>query len=605
MPSTPDVDAAIVGGGFAGLYATHRLRNILGLRVQSFEAGSGPGGTWYWNRYPGARCDIESFWYSYSFDEDLQREWRWSERFAAQPEILAYLEHVADRFDLRRSYEFDTKVTSAVWSDVDQLWTVGTNTGRSVTARFVISAIGNLSEPKADEFTGLETFRGELYRTSAWPHAGVDLSHKRVAVIGTGSTGIQVIPEVARVAAHLTVFQRTANFASPLGNRPLTDEELNETAANYPALRAASRNNFMGAPYPQAHPSALLVDEEARRQVYDEYYHGGAFRMVISTFGDLLFNKQSNDTAADYIRDKIRARVKDPNIAEILTPGDDHPYGAKRAPFETDYYETYNRDNVTLVDVRAAPIEAITADGLRTSAGDHQFDVLILATGFDAFTGPLLAMNVVGRAGVPLSKMWSEGPETYLGLAAHGFPNLFIIAGPQSPSVSYNMPLAIEDHVEFTADVIDTVRQRGAASVEVTEEAVQKWKRLVLGIGDLTLLSLAKSSWYIGANVPGKPRVVLLFVGGAPLYRAICADVAASGYGGFAIDGSATPTPPTIDLDPAVALVLGAILSQDPRPFDTLSLDEQRAAMEGLRALQLPPRASVRVVATNYPLRRQ
>jgi cation diffusion facilitator CzcD-associated flavoprotein CzcO/acetyl esterase/lipase len=602
MPTAPDVDVVIVGGGFAGLYATHRVRNILGLRVQSFEAGSGPGGTWYWNRYPGARCDIESLWYSYSFDEDLQREWRWSERFAAQPEILAYLEHVADRFDLHRSYEFDTRVTSVVWSDADQLWTVGTDTGRSVTARFVISAAGVLSEPKADEFAGLENFRGEIFRTSAWPHEGVDLSGKRVAVIGTGSTGIQIIPETARVAAHLTVFQRTPNFASPLGNRPLTDVELNETIANYPALRAASRNNFLGAPYPQAHPSALLVDEEARRQVYEKYYHGGAFRMLISTFGDLLFDKQANDTAADYIRERIRARVTDPKVAEMLSPGDDHPYGTKRAPFETDYYEAFNRDNVTLVDLRATPIETITSTGLRTSTDDHEFDALILATGFDALTGPLLAMNVAGRNGVPLEDAWSDGPQTYLGLAVPGFPNLFMITGPQSPSVAYNMPMAIEDHVEFAADVIAAMRERGAGVFEATEEAAQKWKKLVVGIADQTLLPLAKSSsWYLGTNVPGKPRVALLFIGGAPLYRAICAEVEAGGYGGFAIDGAAAPTPPTIDLDPAVAIVLGAMLGQEQRPFEALSLAEQRASTEGLRALQLPPRESVRMVTTHYP----
>ncbi|MFG2730305.1 alpha/beta hydrolase fold domain-containing protein [Streptomyces canus] len=601
MPAAPGVDAVIIGGGFAGLYATHRLRNVLGLEVQSFEAGSGPGGTWYWNRYPGARCDFESLWYSYSFDEDLQREWRWSERFAAQPEILSYLEHVADRFDLRRSYEFDTRVTSVVWNESDQFWTVGTDTGRTVTARFVVAGSGCLSEAKADEFAGLEDFRGEILRTSAWPHEGVDLSGKRVAVIGTGSTGIQVIPEVARVAEQLTVFQRTANFASPLGNRPMLDKELDETIANYPKLRAASRLNFIGAPYPQAQPSALLVDEETRRQVYAQHYDGGAFRMVVSTFSDVLFNKQANDTVADYIRDRIRTRVNDPKVAEALCPGDDHPYATKRAAFETNYYEAFNRDNVTLVDLRATPFETVTPAGLRTTAGDHEFDVLVLATGFDALTGPLLAMNVVGRDGVPLKEVWSDGPLTYLGIAVPGFPNLFTITGPQSPAVSYNMPLAIEDHVDFTANAISTVRERGAVVFEATDDAAQRWKDMVVGISENTLLPLAKSSWYLGANVPGKPRTPLLFIGGAPLYRAICADVEASGYGGFTIGGSATPTPPTIDLDPAVAIVLGAMISQDPRPFETLTLPEQRATTEGLRALQLPPRETVRAIATSYP----
>lgn len=596
----PDVDAVIVGGGFGGLYATHRLRNVLGLRVQSFDAGAGPGGTWHWNRYPGARCDIESVLYSYSFDEDLQLDWRWSERFASQPEIEAYLNHVADRFDLRRSYEFNTRVSSVVWSDADQLWTVGTDTARSVTARFVVAAPGALSLAKSDEIAGLAEFRGKVYRTSAWPAEEVDLAGKRVAVIGTGSTGIQIIPEVARVADHLLVFQRTPNFACPLGNRPLTDEEWNETIADYPALSKSARSKFGGLPYPDPAPSALLVDEYERRRVYDQYYDGGAFRMLGSTFGDLMFNKPANDTIADYIRDRIRARVKDPSVAESLCPGDDHPYGAKRPPFETNYYEAFNRDNVSLVDIRATPIEEMTPDGLRTSAEDFQFDVLILATGFDALTGSLLAMNVVGRDGARLDDVWSNGPRSYLGLAAPGFPNLFTVVGPQSPSVQYNFPLAIEDHVEFIGDVITTMRERAAVTFEATDDAAARWNKLILGLADRTLLPLAKSSWYTGTNVPGKPRAVLFFVGGVPLYRAICAEVEATGYGGFAIDGEATPLPPLLDLEPAMALMLGVMLGGDPRPLEELSLEELRGLLGGPSTEPLPPSTSGNLVTTTY-----
>ncbi|ODU07467.1 MAG: esterase [Pseudonocardia sp. SCN 72-86] len=600
MAHTPDVDVVVVGAGFAGLYSTHRLRNLLGLTVQSFDAGSGPGGTWFWNRYPGARCDIESAWYSYSFDEDLQREWRWSERFAAQPEILRYLEHVTDRFDLRRSYRWNTRVTGAVWSDDDHLWTVSTDDGATTTARFVVSCAGNLNVPKENEFPGQETFTGEVYRTSAWPHEGVDLAGKRVGVIGTGATGIQLIPRVAEQAAHVTVFQRTPNFACPLGNRPVDDAEFADITGNYPELRRRSRANFGGAPYPDPMPSALAVSDEVRDAEYAKYYDGGGFRMLLSAFADVIIDKRANDTASDYIRDRIRERVTDPATAELLCPTD-HPYGTKRAPFETGYYEAFNRENVDLVDVRPAPIEAITPAGVRTADAEYALDVIVLATGFDAFTGSLLKMGYVGRGGRTLTDKWEHGPSTYLGIAVPEFPNLFTITGPQSPVALYNNPLAIEDHVEFAARAIAHTRDRGATTFEATEDAAAEWGRMTVGIGDLTLLPLAPSSFYTGSNVPGKPRVMLFFAGGAPLYRAMCDQVEATGYGGFAIDDAQAPVPPMVLLDPAAAMVTGIMASREPRPFEQLTLDEQRAAFESFVHLQRPPRASVTTTETTYP----
>ncbi|MBW0114287.1 flavin-containing monooxygenase [Pseudonocardia abyssalis] len=600
MPHTPDVDVVVVGAGFAGLYSTHRLRNLLGLTVQSFDAGSGPGGTWYWNRYPGARCDIESVWYSYSFDEDLQREWRWSERFAGQAEILRYLEHVADRFDLRRSYRWNTRVTSAVWNDDEHHWTVSTDDGATTTARFVVSCAGNLNVPKENEFPGQETFAGEVHRTSAWPHEGVDLTGKRVGVIGTGATGIQLIPRVAEQAAHLTVFQRTPNFACPLGNRAVDDEEFEEITSNYPELRRRSRANFGGAPYPDPMPSALAVSDEVRDAEYAKYYDGGGFRMLLSAFADVILDKRANDTASDYIRDRIRERVEDPRTAELLCPTD-HPYGTKRAPFETGYYEAFNRDDVDLVDVGSAPITAITPTGVRTAVGEYELDVIVLATGFDAFTGSLLKMGYVGRGGTSLNEKWEHGPSTYLGIAVPGFPNLFTITGPQSPVALYNNPLAIEDHVEFASRAIEHTRSRGATVFEATEDAAAEWGRMTVGVGDLTLLPLAPSSFYTGSNVPGKPRVMLFFAGGAPLYRAMCDQVEGTGYGGFAVDGAAAPIPPMVLLDPAAAMVTGIMIGQEQRPFEQLTLEEQRGAFESFTFLQRPPRASVTTTEVTYP----
>jgi len=529
---TEHVDVVVIGAGFVGLYAVHRLRDRMGLSVLGFDTASDVGGTWYWNQYPGARCDIESVHYSYSFSEELQQEWVWSERYAAQPEILAYLNHVADRFDLRRSFRFNTPVESMTWDETASVWQVHTPTG-TVTARFIVSGAGNVSIPKQPEFPGLADFAGEVYATHRWPQQGVDLSGKRVGVIGTGASGIQLIAAIAPEVEHLTVFQRTANFATPLRNRPTDLEEWEKIRANYPQIRVASRNNFLGVVTDPPEPSAKLADPEQRRARYEHYDAIGGFHLLMSSYADLLLDEESNETISEFIRSQIRARVTNPAVAELLSPRD-HPYCTKRPPMETGYYETFNRPNVTLVDVKTNPIEAVTPRGLRTGGEEYEFDVLILAMGFDAFTGALLAMNPTGRDGVTLAEKWNEGPRTLLGIASEGFPNLFMITGPQSAVALYNNPLAIEDHVEFASDAIGYVLERGLSTIEPSVQAESDWVRMINEMADMTLFPRAES-WYMGANIPGKPRGLLTFVGGAPAYRAICAEIVENDYRGFSV----------------------------------------------------------------------
>jgi cation diffusion facilitator CzcD-associated flavoprotein CzcO len=534
-----DFDAIVIGAGFAGLYALHKLRDQLGLSVRVYEAASDVGGTWYWNRYPGARCDIESVHYSYSFSEELQQDWEWSERFAGQPEILRYLNHVADRFDLRKDILFDTRVNSMVWDDDASLWRVGTELGDTVTARYVISGAGNLSVPKTPEFDGVESFRGQVHLTGNWLGENVDFTGQRVAIIGTGSSGIQAISEIAKTAGHLTVFQRTPNYATPIVNGPADPDVISAVKANYAQVREASRNHFLGVPYTQVQPSALAVSAAERRRTFDERWNAGGFQLFIDSYQDILFDKNANDTIADYIRERIHERVNDPAVAHLLAPKG-YPYGTKRPPLETNYYEVFNQDNVTLVDIKSAPIESITETGVRTATAEYEFDIIVLATGFDAMTGPLMKLGIVGRDGLKLSDKWAHGPRTYLGLTVSGFPNLFLITGPQSPSVLYNMPLAIEDHVDFAAEAITYMRDRGLDVIEATLESEDNWVAHALEISSKTLLP-ETDSWYMGANIPGKPRICLLYVGGAPAYRATCDDVVANGYAGFTLDRAAVP----------------------------------------------------------------
>ncbi len=526
-------DAVVVGAGFAGLYTLHKLRG-LGLAARVFEAARDVGGVWYWNRYPGARCDVESMQYSYSFSDDLQQEWRWSQRFAEQPEILRYAGHVADRFDLRRDIQFETRVTAAHFDEAAERWDIRTDRGERVAARFCIMATGSLSAARVPDLPGLRSFAGTSHHTGDWPHGGVDFRGKRVAVIGTGSSGIQAIPVIAAEAAHVTVFQRTPNFVVPARNRPMDDATERHWKDNYAEHRSKART--VGTFYEFSDRSAIATPEDERRREYERRWQEGGVNFV-HAFRDIYLDQASNDTAAEFVRERIRAAVRDPAVAETLAPTD-HPLGTKRICVGSNYYETYNRENVTLVDLRASPLVEITPSGVRTRDGHHDADMLVLATGYDALTGALMRIDLRGRDGQTLQDKWAHGPRNYLGLMAAGFPNLFIITGPGSPSVLVNMIIAIEQHVDWIADCIAHLREHGLATIEADDGAEERWVRHVNEEADRTLFPQAKS-WYIGANVPGKPRVFLPYVGGIGRYRAICDEVAAKGYEGFSLHAPA------------------------------------------------------------------
>jgi cation diffusion facilitator CzcD-associated flavoprotein CzcO len=523
----PDLDAVIVGAGFSGLYMLHKLR-AQGWKARVFEAGSGVGGTWFWNRYPGARCDVESMEYSFKFDDALQQEWKWSERYSAQPEIMRYLNHVADRYDLRRDITFDTRVTEAHFDDRSARWNVKTETGERVSARFCIMATGCLSSTNTPKFAGLESFKGRVFHTGAWPHEPVDFTGRRVGIIGTGSSAIQAIPIIAEQARHLTVFQRTPNFSVPAQNGPLDPELQARIKAKYGELRYLGSQMPFGFDVQLNDKNAFDVSEAERRAEYEKRWkHGGL--PFLGVFADLLYNKEANETAADFIREKIRSIVKDPKVAALLTPVD--VVGCKRLCSDTGYFETFNRPNVTLVDVRSAPIAEITPTGLRTTADSYRFDDLVLATGFDAMTGSLTRIDIRGSAGKTLAESWSAGPRTYLGLTTVGFPNLFTITGPGSPSVLSNMVVSIEQHVEWITECIAYLREHGLARIEAAPDAQDAWVAHVNEVADGTLYPRC-NSWYLGANVPGKPRVFMPYLG-FPAYVEKCKEVAAHGYEGF------------------------------------------------------------------------
>ncbi|MGK2940694.1 MAG: flavin-containing monooxygenase [Immundisolibacter sp.] len=527
-----DFDAVIVGAGFAGLYMLHKLREA-GFSARVFEAGTGVGGTWYWNRYPGARCDIESVDYSYSFSPELEQEWQWSERYPRQPEILAYLNHVADRFDLRRDIHLETRVTAAHFDESAGLWRIETDRGQRVTARYCVMATGCLSLPKRPDFPGVDQFAGDWYLTAAWPKQDVDLTGKRVGVIGTGSTAIQVIPQVARQAAHLTVFQRTANFSVPARNGPLPQSDQQRIKAQYPSRRQLSRESLFGVPVamPAAPRRTRDIPPDELRQTLETLWAQGGAMSLLAAAPDVIADAEANTLVADFVREKIRATVKDPKVSAMLCPTT-HPLGTKRLCLDTEYYETYNRDNVTLVDLRATPIEQITEHGLRTSAAEYPLDVLIFATGFDAMTGALNSIDIRGRDGLALKQAWAGGPQTYLGLASAGFPNMFLITGPQSPSVFSNMVVSIEQHVEWIAGCLAYLREHDLACIEANPQAQAGWVAHVADVANSTLLPQT-DSWYVGANVPGKPRVFTPYLGGVGPYRQHCQQVAAKGYEGF------------------------------------------------------------------------
>jgi cation diffusion facilitator CzcD-associated flavoprotein CzcO len=536
---TREVDAVVIGAGFAGLYMNYSLRDRLGMEVQVFEAGDGVGGTWYWNRYPGARCDSESYIYCFSFDKDLMQDWEWSGKYPEQPEILRYLNHVADRFDLRRNIKFNTRVTAAHYDEATNRWTVETDQGDKVVAKYVVTGIGCLSSGQIPNIPGRESFQGEQYHTGAWPHEGVDFTGKRVGVIGTGSSGVQSIPVIAQQAGHLYVFQRTPQYTIPARHGTVDKAFLDNVKKNYDEIYEKARRSTGGMPYDPAEKSALSVSDEERTRIYEEAWQQGGFRFLFGSFADISLDRRANDTASEFIRNKIREIVKDPEVAEKLVPVD-HPFTSKRPLIDTNYFDTYNRDNVTLVDIRHAPIQEITPKGIRTEDGEYELDIIVFATGFDAMTGTFNRMDIEGRNGQKLKDKWAHGPQTYLGVTAAGFPNFFMITGPGSPSVLSNMPVSIEQHVEWITGVITYLRDHGLDVIEADEIAEKEWVAHVNEVADQTMFMLA-DSWYLGANIPGKPRVFMPYPGGVGLYREKCDEVAAAGYEGFHLSKEGQP----------------------------------------------------------------
>ncbi|MCE3551671.1 NAD(P)/FAD-dependent oxidoreductase [Pseudonocardia sp. RS11V-5] len=540
MTNDRAVDAVIVGAGFSGLYQLHRFRE-LGLSTRVFEAASGVGGTWWWNRYPGARCDVESLAYSYSFSPELEQEWTWSEKYATQPEILTYAQHVAERFDLLDDITFDTRVESAVYDAERARWTITTDTGEVVDCRWFVMATGCLSVSKAPEIPGAERFQGPTYHTGHWPHEGVDFTGKRLAVIGTGSSGIQSIPIMAGQATDTVVFQRTPNFSMPAGNRPLTEEEVSARKATYREYRKEQQISAFGVPVPPPTQSALEVPEDERNATYQAGWEQGNLVAVLASYTDTLADKDANETAAEFVRSKIREKVRDPELAELLSPRS-FPYGTKRPCLDSGYYETFNKDNVRLVDIRKTPLVEITEKGVRTSEQEYEVDAIVFATGFDAMTGAITRVDIRGKNGVSLKEKWGEGPRSYLGLSVAGFPNMFTITGPSSPSVLSNMMVSIEQHVDWVTDCVRWMRDNGVAELDATPEAEDEWVRHVEEVGDTTLYPTA-DSWYMGSNVPGKPRVFMAYIGGVGVYREKCDDVAAKGYEGYAKSPDVTAAP--------------------------------------------------------------
>ncbi len=522
-----NVDVLVIGAGFAGLRTLHTMRE-LGLSVAVLEAGDGIGGVWNWNRYPGARCDVESYDYSFGFSDELQQEWRWSERYATQPEILRYVEHVVDRFDLRRDVHLNRRLTRAEFDGAR--WRVTTENGEHWSGQYLVMAVGNLSTTKAPEFPGQSEFTGRILHTAQWPHEGVDLDGQRVGIIGTGSSGMQMTPVVAKQAAHLTVFQRTPNFSIPASNAAIDDATDAEVKAHYAQRREAARNSPSGLGFKPSKVSALEVTPEERRATYEAAWERMGFGFILA-YHDLILDEAANDTASEFIREKIGAQIDDPEIREKLIPRG-FPFGTKRPSVDSDYYPTFNRDNVTLVDVRTDPIERVTPTGVDTASGHHDLDVLVFATGFDAMTGSLLRPEIVGRSGESLREHWAAGPQTYLGLFTHGFPNFFVIAGPGSPSLLSNVLLSIEQHVDWLAELLTHAHSQGADLVEATADAEAGWVAHVNERADATLYPRA-TSYYMGDEIEGKPRVFMPYVGGVRGYRRILEKVVADGYDGL------------------------------------------------------------------------
>lgn len=532
--NTNTVDAVIVGAGFSGLYMMHRLRDELGLSVQGFEAAKGVGGTWYWNRYPGARTDSLHSIYQFTFSPEISEEWSYSERYPSQQEVLAYLEFVADKLDLGKNFEFETRVDSAVFDEETNTWVITTDTGESITATYFITGVGLLSAPNIPDFAGRDSFAGQIVHTANWPEADLDLAGKRVGLIGTGSTGIQILPELAERAAHVTVFQRTPNYVVPSQNRALTDEDKADFKARYRDIAKQIRQHPFAMPFTSKGVNALDVDQETRRRVYEEAWQQGGFYFLFETFDDLQLDLAANETACEFIREKISETVTDPEVAKLLAPVG-YPYGAKRPPAGTNYYETFNRPNVTLVDVGGDPIQEITTTGIRTGTEEFDLDVIVFATGFDASTGSLTRMDIRGRDSVSLAAKWADGPITNLGFNSAGFPNMLMITGPLSPFA--NIPTCIEETVDWIADAIAYMRSNGHTTIEATEAAEQAWADHVTDVAHMIVAAKgeAVNTWFAGANIEGKAHKFNVYFGGANAYFTMIADSAAKDYEGFVL----------------------------------------------------------------------
>ncbi|NOT56826.1 MAG: NAD(P)/FAD-dependent oxidoreductase [Deltaproteobacteria bacterium] len=536
LPQTPatnagaidNFDAIIIGAGVCGLYQLYRLRQ-LGLSVRVFEDGEGIGGTWYWNRYPGCRFDSESETYGYSWSEELLQEWDWKEHFSGQPENERYLNYVADKFDLRRDIQLNSRVKSAVYNEQANLWEVQLEGGQRARAQYVIAAVGVLSARYVPPFEGIDSFKGESYHTSRWPREKVNLAGKRVAVIGTGATAVQLIPIVAKEVAHLTVFQRTPNYCAPLRNSLVTPEEQRTFKANYATMHKRIRETATGFMHDFDPRKAMEVPKAERLARYEELWAQPGFAKWLGNYRDIMVNREANEDFAEFVRDKIRARVKDPVVAEKLVPKD-HPFGAKRIPLETQYYEAYNRDNVLLVDVRESPIERITPKGIKTKDKEYEFDVIIYATGFDAVTGPLTRIDIRGEGGQSFKEKWADGPRTYLCLQSAGFPNLFLASNP----ALCNYTVCAEMLVEWITDCIRYMREKHFTRIAPTPQAEEGWVAHMDACASRTIL-YDTNSWFMGANIPGKKRAILLYTNSAATYRKECQDAAAKGYEGFVL----------------------------------------------------------------------
>jgi cation diffusion facilitator CzcD-associated flavoprotein CzcO/acetyl esterase/lipase len=586
------VDVAVVGAGFSGLYLLYKLRKM-GFSAVAFDEAGDVGGTWYWNRYPGARCDIPTTDYAYSFDPQLEKDWTWSEKYATQPEILAYLQHVADRYDLRRDVRFGTRITAAVWDEASRRWLLCTSHDDKVSCRYYVMASGCLSLPKTPDIDGADRYRGNVYLTGMWPHDRVDFSGRKVAVVGTGSSGIQCIPLIAREAAQLTVFQRTPNFSVPAYNGAAPPDRLARLAEDRGGYREAARWSRGGIPVELSDVSGVTAPEDVRRQRFEDAWRAGELFAILGVFSDQGINLVSNEFVAEMIREKIRANVSDPDTADALCPKD-HPFGTKRPCLDTGYFETFNLPHVRLVDVRRTPIMAITETGIDTVDESFEFDTIVFATGFDAMTGPLVSVDITGANGVTLKDKWAHGPATYLGLMTTGFPNLFMITGPQSPSVLSNMIVSIEQHVDWVADCLQRLRAENLDRIEPTPLAEAGWVQHNLDCAEITLYPRA-NSWYMGANVPGKPRAFLPYIGGVDAYRQACQEVAENGLMGFRLDGPAGARcndGVIRRIQPDVAIVLDLIASLGLPPMETMNVADARAFVEATAA-SMPPGPAV------------